>query len=249
VVQYSLDGGATWQAYSAPLTAGQTETTVLYRAVDVAGNIETTNRAVLPAVGVTLAPSSTRASLASATVSYGSVPVAQVTVSGNLAQKPSGTVRVLLGSTSVGSGTLAGGKATVKLAKNIAVGTSKLRVVYAGDDRYTGSATDLTLKVVAAASKTSVSAKPTTVRSGKPVRLTVKVTSTPGVKVAGTVRIVAVKGNIKVVRTVRLSSNGTVVVNLGSLTRTGSYKITAQYLGSGTVTTSTSSAVKVKVVR
>ncbi|MDI6105143.1 Ig-like domain repeat protein [Actinoplanes sp. NEAU-A12] len=249
LVQYSRDGGATWQTYTVPLTAGQAETTVLYRAVDVAGNVETANRAVLPAVGVVLAPSSTKASLVSAKVSYGTAAAVRVTVSGGLQAKPSGTVRVLLGSTAVGSGVLSGGKATIKLAKNIGVGTRKLRVVYAGDDRYTGSAADLTLKVVTASSKTTVTAKPSTVRAGKTVRLTVKVAAASGVKPSGTVQIVVARGNTKIVRTVRLTANGTAVVDLRSLGRTGTYKITAQYRGSSTVTGSTSSVIKVKVVR
>ncbi|GIF40726.1 immunoglobulin-like domain-containing protein [Actinoplanes xinjiangensis] len=233
-VEYSRDGGSTWQPYTVPLNA-----TVLYRAVDVAGNVETTNQAVLPPAGVVLAPSTTKAALTSAKVSYGTAPVVQVTVSGALPAKPSGTVRVLLGSTAVGSGTLSAGKATVKLARNIGVGTRKLRVVYQGDSRYAGSATEVTLKVVAAASRTTLSVK------GK--QLTVKVTAS-GVTPAGTVRIVAARGRTTVVRTVRLNSRGTAVLHLGSLPK-GTYRITATYSGSGTVTRSAGSPITVKVTR
>jgi hypothetical protein len=221
-VEYSTDGGATWQPYTVPLNS-----TVLYRAVDVAGNVETTNQAVLPPAGVVLAPSTTKAALTSAKVAYGTAPVVQVTVSGGLQAKPSGTVRVLLGSTAVGSGTLSAGKATIKLTRTIGVGTRKLRVVYVGDSRYAGSATDLTLKVVPVASKTTLSAKK--------AQLTVKVTTASGVTPSGTVRIVAVRGGTKVVRTVRLNSKGVAVLDLGRLPK-GTYRVTATYDGSTTVT-------------
>jgi hypothetical protein len=247
LVQYSLNGGTTWQPYTTTLTADKAETTVLYRAVDVAGNVETTNRAVLPAVGVTLAPSTTKATLSAARVPYGTAAVAQVTVTGGLSAKPSGKVRVLLGSTAVGTGVLSGGKATVKLAGNIGVGTHRLRVAYVGDDRYAASSADLTLKVVAAASQTKLSAAASTIKAGKKAKLTVKVTA-PGVVPGGTVRVVAVKGTTKVVATVRLDSKGRAVLDLGPLAK-GTYKITATYSGSVTVTRSTSSTVTVTVTR
>jgi hypothetical protein len=234
-VEYSTNGGATWQPYTVPLTS-----TVLYRAVDVAGNVETTNQAVLPPAGVVLAPSTTKAALTSAKVSYGTAPVVQVTVGGALSAKPTGTVRVLLGSTAVGAGTLSAGKATIKLARNIGVGTRKLRVVYLGDSRYAGSAADVTLKVVAAASKTTLTAKKT--------QVTVTVTTATGVTPSGTVQIVAVRGGAKVVRTIRLNSKGTAVLNLGSLPK-GTYRVTATYSGSTTVTKSVGASITVKVTR
>ncbi|MEU8658294.1 OmpL47-type beta-barrel domain-containing protein, partial [Actinoplanes philippinensis] len=229
-IEYSRDGGSTWRPYTVPL-----DSTVLYRAVDVAGNVETTNQAVLPPAGVTLAPSTTKAALTSVKVSYGTAPVVRVTVGGGLPAKPSGTVRVLLGSTAVGAGTLSAGTATVKLARNIGVGTRKLRVVYQGDSRYAGSAADVTLKVVAAASKTTLSVKKK--------QLTVKVTAS-GATPSGTVRIVAARGGTKVVRTIRLTSRGTAVLDLGSWAR-GTYRITATYSGSGTVAKSSSTVIRV----
>jgi Bacterial Ig-like domain (group 3) len=70
---------------------------------------------------------------------HGISPVVRVTAGGGLSSKPSGQVRVLLGSTTVGAGTLSGGNATIRLAKTIGVGTRTLAVVYSGDDRYAGS--------------------------------------------------------------------------------------------------------------
>jgi Bacterial Ig-like domain (group 3) len=67
------------------------------------------------------------------------------------------------------------------------------------------------------------------------VRVTTKVTSATGVPPTGTVRITAVNGTIKIVRSVRLGAGGTAVLDLGPLTRKGTYKITAAYLGSATV--------------
>ena len=122
-------------------------------------------------------------------------------------------------------------------------------MVYSGDDRYTGSATTVTLRVVAATSKTKVSAASSTIRVGKKVRLTTRVTSSTGVTPDGTVRIVATNGKSTIVRTVRLGAGGKVVVNLGPLTRKGTYRIAATYRASTTVSGSTSSTIKVKVVR
>jgi hypothetical protein len=121
-------------------------------------------------------------------------------------------------------------------------------VVYLGDSRYAGSAADLTLTVVAVASKTRVTAKPATVRAGKSVRLTAKVTTVAGVTPSGTVKIVAVRGTTRIVRTVRLDRFGTAVLNLGPLAK-GTYKITATYGGSGTVNRSVGSTITVKVTR
>ncbi|AEV84264.1 hypothetical protein ACWT_3241 [Actinoplanes sp. SE50] len=246
---YSVDGGRTWQPYTVPVRAGQTRLTVLYRATDVAGNVEVINQAVVPAVRVVLAPSTTRATLDATKVTYGSVPVVRVTVTGKLAERPSGTVRVLLGGTSVGSGTLAGGGATVRLAKTIAVGTRSLRVVYDGDARYAGSSANLTLKVVAAASKTALSAKSGTVHTGRKAQLTVTVTGAAGVTPSGTVLVIATNGTSTLVRTVRLDRAGRAVLALGPLGAKGTYRITAQYLGSASVTGSTSAATRITVIR
>jgi hypothetical protein len=246
-LQYSLDQGTTWSAYSAAVTVGGGETTVLYRSVDVAGNIEAANRAVVPAAGVVLAPSTTTASLATAKIPYGTSGTVTVTVTGKLAQKPTGTVRVLFGDGSVGFGTLSAGKVVIRLAKTITPGSRVLKVVYSGDDRYAGSSATVTLKVVAATSKTTVSATSAKVKAGKKVHLTTKVTSATGVPVSGWVRIVAVNGSSQVVRTVRLGAGGKVVLDLGPLSRKGTYKITVSYQGSPTVATSTSSVLKVKV--
>jgi len=220
---------------------------VLYRAVDVAGNVERTNRAVLPAAGVVLAPSTTKATLSATKIPYGSSGVVTVTVSGKLAQRPSGTVRVLLGDASVGFGTLSGGKVTIRLAKTIGPGDRVLKVVYSGDEQYAGSSATVTLKVVAATSKTTVSVKPATVKAGKKVHLTAKVTSSTGVTASGWVRVVAVNGPSKIVRTVRLGADGEVSFDFGPLSRKGTYQITVAYQGSSTVSASISPVRKVKV--
>jgi hypothetical protein len=248
-LRYSLDGGRNWQAYSAPLSLGAAESTVLYQAVDVAGNVEVANAVVLPAVGVVLTASVTKAQLSSTKIAYGTSAVVKVTVGGTLAQRPSGTVRVLIGDTSVGLGTLSAGAATIRLANTIGVGTRTLRVVYPGDERYAGSSANLTLKVVAAGSATKAAAKSSSIRAGKKATITVRVASATGVTPSGTVRIVAVNGGSRIVRTVRLGAGGKTALTLGPLTKRGVYRITATYLGSATVTASTSPVIKVKVVR
>jgi hypothetical protein len=248
-VEYSLDNGASWQPYSTVLSLGRDETRVLYRAVDVAGNLEPANRTMLPAAGAVLATSRTSASLVAATVPYGASAVLTATVSGALAQKPSGSVRVLADSTTVGFGQLAGGKVTIRLANTIGVGAKTLRIVYSGDDRYATSSATVVLKVVRAASTSKVSAAASTVHTGKKVRVTTKVTSATGVTPSGTVRLTAVNGRTTIVRTVRLGAGGKVVFDLGPLAGTGTYKITAKYLGSAVVAGSVSPVIKVKVVR
>ncbi|WIM95864.1 Ig-like domain repeat protein [Actinoplanes oblitus] len=247
-LEYSLDGGATWWAYTGPVRVGRAATALLYRATDVAGNVETANRVVVPAVGVVPAPTTTRATVRPAKATYGTSPVVDVTVAGASAAKPSGVVRVLLGATSVGDGVLSGGHARIQLANTIGVGTRKLRVVYAGDDRYAGSSAGLTLEVVAASSRTTVSATAGRVRAGGKTHLTVRVRSVSGAPAYGTVRVLAVNGTSRIRVTATLTG-GRAVLDLGPLTRRGTYRIEARYSGSGTVTGSASSVLRIRVVR
>ncbi|MBT0994195.1 Ig-like domain repeat protein [Cellulomonas sp. DKR-3] len=226
-VQYRIGTGA-WQEYTGAVTVGSAATTVGYRSVDVAGNTEVVNTAVVPVDGSV--PRTTR------TVAVATSPVtagtrARVTVSVSATSgTPTGTVRVLDGSTKVGSGTLSGGRATITLSK-LGVGTHRLTVVYAGTARYAASQGAVTVKVVKAATRTKAGA-PSVLR-GQAARVTVGVhTVAPATGPAsGTVKVTVTKaGKTYATRTATLGSNGTVTVTLPRLA-VGTYAVRAAYVG------------------
>ncbi|GEL95829.1 immunoglobulin-like domain-containing protein [Cellulomonas composti] len=230
--EYRTTGG--WTAYTGPVTVGTAATTVQYRALDVAGNTEVVNAAVVPAAG-TEPVASKLVAVAPATATYGTYPNVAVSVTGS-GGVPSGKVRVLEGSTVLGSAVLVNGRATVTLAKP-RVGTHRLTVVYAGDARFTGSQKALTVKVVKAPTMTSVTAA--SPGAGKKATANVRVVATTGVAVTGKVRVTVTRGTTTVATKVAtLGSGGKVTLTLPALAA-GTYTVKIAYAGSGTVTAST----------
>ncbi|TNC41803.1 Ig-like domain-containing protein [Mumia zhuanghuii] len=174
---------------------------------------------------------------------YGASPRVAVTVSPT---KAGGRVEVLKGSKVLGQATVAGGRASVALPRTaLKPGKHTLTVRYLGDAKTKPSSTSVRLTVLKA--KASVAAKVTTkkVVAGKTrakVRVTVKASgTTPTGKVA-----VYYRG--KKVGTATLSKNGTAVVRLKKLAKSGKVTLKVRYLGSAT-TSSAAKTLKVKVKR
>jgi len=174
---------------------------------------------------------------------YGVSPRVAVTVSPT---KAGGRVEVLKGSKVLGQATVAGGRASVALPRTaLKPGTHTLTVRYLGDAKTKPSSTSVRLTVLKA--KASVAAKVTTkkVVAGKTrakVRVTVKANGfTPSGRVA-----VYYRG--KKVGTATLSKNGTAVVRLKKLAKSGKVTLKVRYLGSAT-TGSAAKTLKVKVKR
>ncbi|RHA38020.1 alpha-L-arabinofuranosidase C-terminal domain-containing protein [Cellulomonas rhizosphaerae] len=236
-IEYRVGASGAFTAYTKAVVVGAAQTTVQFRAVDGVGNVESTGSVVVPKAGVVLAPSSTVA-LAPASLAYGKAGVVTVRVTG-AGGTPTGTVRVLDGSTQVGRGTLASGRASVKLTSSLKVGTHRLTVVYGGDARFSGSSDVVTVKVVKASSTTRATLSPTKVRTTTKAKVTATVSTSTGVKATGKVTVTVTKAGKKVTaRTATLSSKGTASTTLPRL-KAGTYKVTVTYAGSAGVASST----------
>lgn len=226
-VQYRVGSGA-WQAYTGAVTVGSAATTVSYRSTDVAGNTEVVNTAVVPADGSV--PRTTRTvAVATSPVPVGTKAKVTVTVSAT-SGTPTGTVRVLDGSTKVGSGTLSGGRATLTLS-GLGVGTHRLTVVYAGTAQYAPSQGAVTVKVVKATSRTKVEVP--VVRQGQAARATVGVHAVLPATGAlrGQVKVTVQAGSkVYATRVATLGTTGTVAVTLPRLP-VGTYTVRAAYAG------------------
>ncbi|PJI95036.1 Ig-like domain repeat protein [Luteimicrobium subarcticum] len=235
-VEYRVGTTGSWSAYSAPVQVGAAATTVQYRAVDVAGNVEAANAAVVPASGVVLKGTSTAAVVSSSSTTYGKSVKVTVKVAGT-GGTPSGTVRVTDGKTLVGSATLSGGKATVTVSSSLAVGSHSLAVTYSGDKAFGSSSDTVKVKVTKTSSKTSVSVSPKAPTHTQKATVTAKVTT---VKPSGTVTVTVthtVSGKTKTVvsQKVALTSKGTASLRLPQLAK-GTYTVKVAYAGSSTAT-------------
>jgi len=129
---------------------------------------------------------------------------------------------VLDGSRLVGTGTLSGGKVTVSVRTNLAVGVHTLTVSYGGDGAFAGSKTTVKVTVVRATSTTTVTAP--SARATTAATVTAKVRAATGVPTTGKVTFVVSKGG-KVVAT-----------RVGTLTTAGQAKVTLPRLAAGTYT-------------
>jgi hypothetical protein len=242
-VEFSTNGGSTWTPYTTPVTVGPAATTVTYRGVDVAGNTEPANQVVVPdGSGTDPAPSQVKATLTSTTVAYGNASRVNLTVTGGLPTKPTGTIRVLDGSTEVGTGTLsANGKETVTLAADLPVGVHTLKILYSGDPRYAASEATATLTVVNATTRTRLSISKSAIKTGKTNKATIDVTATTKATVTGTVTLRIIGAGWDMAFTAHLQ-NGKAVVTLGPFTRPGTVTAVASYPGSADLEASASTS-------
>ena len=136
-IEYQVGSATTWSTYTGPVSVGDRATTVRYRAVDVAGNVESAN--TLSVAAARLDATTTTASVVRKTAKRGSLAPVSVSVRGG-ELVPSGTVRVVSGSTNVGSATLSNGATTVYVdTALLPTGKRKLTVVYGGDENHATS--------------------------------------------------------------------------------------------------------------
>ncbi|MBT0994194.1 Ig-like domain repeat protein [Cellulomonas sp. DKR-3] len=246
-IEYRTASSGPWSVYGSAVTVGSAQTTVWFRAVDALGNVEVAGSVVVPKKGVTLAATTTTGIAQPSTVRYGakrSVAVAVAGVAGS-SGTPTGTVRVLDGSRLVGTGTLSGGRATVAVRTDLAVGTHRLTVSYGGDARFAASSS--TVKLVVTKTSTTTKVTTTSPRATAQGVATAKVTTATGVRATGKVTFVVTKGGkVVATRTAWLRSTGTATATLPRLPA-GSYTVKATYAGSGSATAS--SGTKTLVVR
>ncbi len=158
-----------------------------------------------------------------------------VTVTGT-GGTPTGTVTFFDGTTNIGSGTISGGVATLKLS-TLAAGSHSITANYGGDGSFATSTSNTVTQVVKSASSTVLTAAPNPSTVGQQVVFTATVTGTGGTP-TGTVNFFDGTTNI---------GSGTISGNVATLKLTtlaaGSHSITANYGGDGSFTTSTSNTV------
>ncbi len=153
--------------------------------------------------------------------SYGSRAELAVTVTAPTT--PQGAVTVLSGTKQLGTATLSGGRATVRLPATLAVGTHELTVRYGGSSDVKAAQVKVSLRVTQAKPKVAVVA--TTAVHGKAARATVTVTSA----VTPTGKVVIYVDGAKV-KTVKLAK-GKATYRLAKKLKVGKHKVRAVYLG------------------
>jgi hypothetical protein len=151
-----------------------------------------------------------------------------------------GTVTFKDGTTTLGTGTVAGGVATFSTS-GLAVGSHSIGCAYAGDTNFSAAtcATPVAVSIALAATTSSVNANPTTLTYGSATLLTATVSPSAATGTFtfkdGTTTVSS--GNI---------SNGVATFNATALTA-GSHSITVVYSGDANYSTSTSAITTVTV--
>ncbi len=175
-----------------------------------------------------------------AKVTYGKAAKVTVSVEAKSGgETPTGTVRVVSGSTTVGTATLSGGSATVTLSKSaLEAGSQSLRVRYDGAAGAFGPSQSST-KAIQVAKGTP--GKPTLKVAGKTGTVTVP-TAGGLAKATGKATVTLTKGATKKVLTVKIKAGkGTVTLPAGS------WSATVVYAGDKRYVSVTSKTVKVTV--
>ena len=232
-------GTGAWTTYVGPVAIGQAATTVAYRAVDAAGNLESTNTLVVPAAGGELAPSALAASSVDVARVGATVPVL-VRVAGDGAV-PTGTVRVVAGDRLVASGQLVDGRLRLLVdTADLGVGAHTLRVLYDGSSRHAASASTVSLRVIRAASRTRFRVVRST--DGGAATAPVRVTSDPAGMFPDRVRAALLRrGEVVLSRWLDLSATGRARWRV-TAARPGSYVVRIVTPRSDVFTRSTDSA-------
>ncbi len=154
-----------------------------------------------------------------------------------------GTVTFLHGSTVLGTGTLAGNVAKLTVT-NLGLGTDHVNATYGGNGEYLTSTSSALAQVVDAASTSTTlasSSNPST--HGKSVTFTATVKAGSGPTPTG---VVTFKDGSTTLGTEAVNGSGVATFSTTALA-VGTHSITGVYGGSGTDTTSTSSALSQKV--
>jgi hypothetical protein len=231
-------GDGPWTAYDAPVQVGDSATVVGFRAVDRLGNVEQAGQLQVPAAGTQLAATATAAVVDPEVVRLGRSADIAVTVTGD-GSTPTGTVTVMAGSTPLTSGTLADGRATLRVdTEDLGVGSHSLTVRYAGDATHAASQDTVTLRVRKARSRTDVVVKH---RSPAARQGVVVAEVRAAVAATGTVRVTVRSSGRSRTKTVALREGKARLVLRGLAP--GTHRITVAYAGSADVAPSRASTV------
>ncbi len=227
-IEYRLGSGA-WQTYTEPVVIGADATVVEHRGVDRLGLVEDPpGRLPVPGDGIGSTPSATAATAPDTTPLGRPLPV-RVRVTGD---DPTGRVTVLEGTRALASAALRDGRAVVSVpTTRLGVGRHRLTVRYAGDAVHAASSDTVAVRVVRAASRTTVAA-PARTTTARQVPVTVRVGS--AMPAAGRVTVVVRRDGRAVLTRTLAVRDGVARTTLPRL-RAGRHTVTARYAGSATV--------------
>ncbi len=192
-----------------------------------------------PIVTVTLAPaatSTTTLNVSTGSSSYGQSVLLSATVSSTTTGTPTGTVQFFSGTTSLGSGTLTDGVATLA-STALPIGANSVTAQYSGDSTFTSSTSPVaTVTVGKASTTTALTLTTSTPVFGQSVTLTATITTATTGSASPTGTVTFLNGTTAL-------GTGTVTNGVATLTTTlpvGTYSITADYPGDANYATSTS---------
>jgi hypothetical protein len=148
------------------------------------------------------------------------------------AGNPTGSVTVKEGGTTLGTGTLASGTATVSLPATLAAGAHTLTLEYSGDGSFDAATGSATATVAKASTTTSATASPKKIKKGQSFAVTATVTAS-GATPAGTVQVM--RGS-KLLGSGTLGADGKVTISItkkmAKKLKKGKNVLTVQFVGS-----------------
>ncbi|WP_162255506.1 alpha-L-arabinofuranosidase C-terminal domain-containing protein [Aeromicrobium sp. Root236] len=241
-------GAGDWATYAQPVTVGDEETTVEFRAIDKLGNVEATNASVVPAKGQQLTATVTALTLSSSAIRVGDKTTATVRVKAT-AGTPTGEVSIRSGATLIASGVLTNGQVVLSLkASSLGVGTRTLVARYAGSAAHAASEDSAGITVSKASSRTRATVSPTTVKRSQRAKVSVTVTTSPSTARGGTATVKVYRdGKLVTERTGQVSSTGRVTITLPRLSKRDTYSLRVRYSGTATVTGSSAASIHLRV--
>lgn len=246
VTTQQVDLGDGWVDYEGPIEVGDEATSIAFRAVDLAGNVESSGTIEVPKAGVELQDALVSAVLSAETQPYGKSTVVKVRVSGQGAT-PTGTVAIVAGDVELAQAELVDGRATLTIPGTaLQPGEHALSVRYSGDERFAPAADTAPFTVVKASTSVKVAVSDRTIRAGQRASVKVNVSTSTGVPADGTVKL-TISG--KTVVGAATLKKGTVTITLPKMTKLGTKSLIVSYSGSDTTAASRAATVKVRVWR
>lgn len=237
----TLSGGKATIALSKTLAVGTHKLTAVFAGSSIVG----ASTSAVTTLTVTKAAAAVKVSLTKTSVTYNSTSVKATVAVTAAGVVPTGTVTLKDGAKTIKSVALAGGKATVTLPKNIAVGTHKFQVTYAGNT-VVATAKSATATLTVKKVNPTVSAKLAASKINKAARGKVTVT----IKAAGVVptgKVTVKEGSRSLASlTLKTANKGVAAIVLPKLAA-GSHKLSVSYAGSTTVAAKAASAVTLTV--
>jgi len=229
---YQINGGS-MQTYTAPFSvANLGSNTVTFHSTDKAGNVETTKT-----VSFTIKGATTTSVSSSKNPSVLGSPVTFTATVTSTVGTATGTVIFKNGATTLGTGSLVAGKATLATS-SLTPGSHSITAVFGGGADFLASTSPVLTQTVLAVTSTSVIASANPSVFGQTVTFTATVTSVTAGTITGSVTF---KDGISVL--------GSGVISAGkakfttSALAVGSHSVTGVYSGNAAYATSTSSTL------